>query len=152
MRTYLYDTTTEKERESSHRKLGRDLAQVPPGFVYCLTLKQNKPGRSLPQNAFYHVILTIYANYVGCYLDEIKGEFYDAIGYYTFHTDHRGKEHKRYKSSADEDTPGMARLITQLLQWGSMNYPECDVPGQDTMTERDRLEIDNQYQKALAGW
>lgn len=152
MRTYLYNCTTPEKRLESHRNLGKELGKVPDGFEYCLTLKKNKAGRSLPQNAFYHVILTIYANYVGCYLDEIKGEFYDAISYYTYVTDHQGKDRKRYKSSADEDTPGMARLINQLLQWGSMNYPECAVPGQDTLTERDRIELDNQYQKALAGW
>lgn len=152
MRTYLYDCTTEAKRVVSHKALGQELKKVPDGFEYCLTLKKNKAVRSLPQNAFYHVILTIYANYIGCYLDEVKKDFYDSIGYFYFKTDHLGKDHKRYYSSADEDTAGMANLINKLLQWGGMNYPEVHIPTQDRMTEQQRIEIENEYQKALAGW
>lgn len=152
MKTYLYDCTTQEKRSASHRALGKELEKVPEGYEYVITIKKNKSVRSLAQNNFYHMILTIYANCAGCYLDEIKGDFYDAIGFFVYEADKHGVERKRYKSSADNNTPEMAQLISQLLQWGSVNYPEAIVPQHGDASYQQWMEVQNQYNRATAGW
>lgn len=152
MRTYLYDCTTQDKRLTSHKALGKELAKVPDGYEYVLTLKKNKAIRSLGQNNFFHMVLTIYANHIGLYLDEMKGEFYDAIGFYEMHEDKRGSMHKRYRSSADLDQGEMSALITKFLQWAGNAFPEVKVPRKEDATYKQWLEVENEYQKALAGW
>ena len=152
MKQILYDCTDANKRQESHKKAGKTLQDMPEGYEYLITIKRNKPVRSLSQNNFFHMLLTIYANHIGLYLDEMKGEFYDAIGFYEMITDKRGKETKRYKSSADLDQGEMAGLISALIQYGSTNMPECIIPRQEDANYMQWMTVQNDYNRATAGW
>jgi len=153
MKKIIYDATTPESRAATHPKVGKWLQEQKDGFEYIIMIKRNKPVRSAKQNAIFHLILTVYANAAGLYLDEIKHDFYDAIGFFYFHMDHDGVERKRYKSSADCDSAEMNQLIDQVQQWGAVNYPEAKMPAnpRDT-TYAEWIEVENEYERATAGW
>ncbi len=135
----------------SHLKIGMTLKELPPG-EYIIKVHKNRPIRSLGANRYYHMVWNIYATHTGHYVDELKKEFYDKIGYYTEHTDKRGKTTRRYKSSAEEDTAGMNALINQQAQWGRDEFPEVIIPRLEDATYLQYLEIENQYTKTFSGY
>lgn len=147
MKHFLY---TAKDA-ASHAEVGRKLRDLPEG-EYVISVKKNKPIRSLGDNAYYHMIFNIYATHTGHYLDELKKEFYDKIGYFTLFTDSRGKVTKRYKSSADEDTAGMQALKNQQAQWLRDEFPEVIVPRKEDSTYLTWLQVENDYNKTFSGW
>lgn len=147
MKTFLYEAGD----SVSHKRLGKELQSLPIGS-YVVVIKKNRPVRSLGANAYYHMVWNIYATHTGHYIDELKKEFYDKIGYYTEHTDKRGKTTRRYKSSAEEDTAGMSALINQQAQWGRDEFPEVIVPRLEDATYLQYLEIENQYTKTFSGY
>lgn len=137
--------------ETSHRMVGKELSELPDGS-YVIRISKNRPVRSLGQNSYYHMVWNIYASHTGHYIDELKTEFYDKIGFYTIFEDKRGKKIKRYKSSKDCDTSEMTALINQQLQWGRDEFPEVIVPRQEDATYLQYIQIENEYEKVFSGF
>jgi len=137
--------------EKSHRMVGKELASMPEGS-YVIKISKNRPVRSLGQNAYFHMVWNIYASHTGHYIDELKKEFYDKIGFYTVFEDKRGKQTKRYKSSKDCDTSEMTSLINQQLQWGREEFPEVIVPRQEDATYLQYIQIENEYERVFSGF
>ncbi len=126
----------------SHKKVGKELQSYPAGGEYIIKITKNKNIRSLGANAYYHMVWNIYATHTGHYIDELKKEFYDKIGYYETHIDSRGKETRRYKSSSREDTAVMSSLINQQAQWGREEFPSVIIPRKEDAT----------YLQWISGW
>lgn len=139
------------EGDKSHKSVGQQLLDFPDG-EYIISVKKNKPIRSLPSNSYYHMVWNIYATHTGHYIDELKKEFYDKIGFFEMFTDKRGKTTKRYKSSADCDVPEMSSLINQQAQWGREEFPEVIVPRREDATYLQWLQVQNEYNKTFSGW
>lgn len=135
----------------SHKKVGRVLQELPEGD-YVISVKKNKPIRSLKANSYYHLVWNIYAIHTGHYIDELKKEFYDHIGFYDLFEDSRGVITRRYKSSAKCDKTEMAALINQQLEWGRHEFPEVIIPRLEDTTYLQWMEIENQYNKTFSGW
>ena len=92
MKTVLYKS----DDEESKRKFYQVLKELKPGS-YAITIKINRPIRSLGANRYFHMVWNIYATHTGHYIDELKREFYEKIGFYEIFTDKRGISTKRYK-------------------------------------------------------
>ncbi len=135
----------------SHKSIGRQLQELPEG-EYVIDIKKNKPIRSLGANNYYHMVWSIYATHTGHYIDELKHEFYDVIGFFTLHTDARGKTTKRYKSSADCDKEEMARLINLQADWGKREFPEVIIPRKEDATYLQWMQVQNEYNQTFSGW
>jgi len=151
MKILLYKATDPEKRKVSHQEIGRALSEFPPG-EYVVKITKNRNIRSMGANAFYHVVLSIYATHTGHYIDELKKEFYDKIGYFEIFEDKRGKQTKRYKSSSDEDTSGMSKLINQVLQWGREEFPDVKIPQKQDVDYLRYMEVENDYNKTFSGW
>jgi hypothetical protein len=147
MITGLFDT----EDEQSKRKFYAELKTLKPG-AYAYSIKKNKPIRSLGANKYFHMVWNIYATHTGHYIDELKREFYDKIGFYELFTDKRGKQTKRYKSSKDCDTTEMSSLINQQAQWGRDEFPEVIVPRKEDATYLQWIQVENEYNRTFSGW
>lgn len=135
----------------SHKNLGKELQALKEG-EYIIKIAKNRPVRSLGQNAYYHMVWSIYASHTGHYVDELKTEFYNKIGFYEVFTDKRGKQTKRYKSSKDCDTKEMTSLINQQSQWGREEFPEVIVPRQEDATYLQWIQVQNDYEKVFSGF
>lgn len=135
----------------SHKAAGKMLQELPPG-EYVLKITKNRPIRSLKQNGYYHFVWQIYATHTGHYVDELKKEFYDKIGFYEFFMDARGKQTKRYKSTADLDDAEMARIINQQAQWGRDEFPSVIVPRREDATYMMWMQAENEYNKTFSGF
>lgn len=138
--------------KDSHQAFGKKLWETYESGEFVITVKKNKPIRSLGANNYFHMILSIYATYTGHYLDEIKGEFKYDIGYYDIITDKLGKQFKRLKSTSKADTTEMASLTNQLEQWGRNKFPECIIPRKEDATYIQWLEVQNQYERTFSGF
>ena len=153
MKKWLYDTT-EGKRADSHLKIGRELKELPDGKRYIITAKLHRVIHSQEQRAYFHVICTIYAVHTGHTMDEIKDEFKRAR-YYELKVDNFGKEFKRLKSTADADTAEYAWLITNLLQWGSEEWPAVIIPKKEDHDYERWLEIEaaieEEYRRMTSG-
>ena len=148
MKTLLYSGD-----EKDHISAGKVLRELPKkANGYLVIIKENRPIRSLAANAYYHMVWNIYATHTGHYVDELKQEFYDKIGFYTLHTDSRGKSTKRYKSSKDCDTAEMSSLINQQAQWGRDEFPEVIVPRKEDATYLQWLQVENEYNQTFSGF
>lgn len=137
--------------DESHKNTGKILRALDAG-EYIIQIKKNKNIRSLGANAYYHMVWNIYATHTGHYIDELKKEFYDKIGFYETWVDERGKEVRRYKSSGKEDTAGMAALINKQAQWGRDEFPKVIVPRKEDATYMQWMEVENEYNKTFSGW
>lgn len=146
-RIYLYKA---KDAES-HKEIGRKLQELPDG-QYVVKITRNKPIRSLAANGFFHMVCQIYATHTGHYLDEIKDEFKNDIGFYTMHTDKLGKQIKRLKQSSSLDETEMASLINQLLQWGRDKFPEVIIPRKEDATYLQWIQVENDYNRTFSGY
>lgn len=135
----------------SHKKLGRELQSLPEG-EYVIKVTKNKNIRSLGANAYYHMVWNIYATHTGHYIDELKHEFYDKIGYFDWFEDARGVRTKRYRSTSDEDTAGFAAIINKQAQWGRDEFPAVIVPRKEDATYLQWMQIENEYNKTFSGW
>lgn len=151
MKNVIYDAKDETTRAASHKAVGKILQELPAG-EYAIKIVKNRHIRSLGKNAEYHAIWHIYAIHTGHYIDELKKEFYDKIGFYELHTDARGKTTKRYKSSADLDEVQMQALINQQAQWGREEFPEVIVPRPQDRDYKLWMDIQNEYNKTFSGW
>lgn len=137
--------------EKSKRAFYNMLKELPSEtFIY--QIKKNSPVRSFGANKYFHMVWNIYATHTGHYIDELKKEFYDKIGFFEMFTDKRGKTTKRYKSSADCDVPEMSSLINQQAQWGREEFPEVIVPRREDATYLQWLQVQNEYNKTFSGW
>lgn len=137
--------------EKSHKELGRKLWEIPEGD-YVVKITKNKPIRSLGQNNYYHMVWGIYATHTGHYIDELKKEFYDKIGFFEVFTDKRGVSTKRYKSSSGLDETEMSALINQQLQWGRAEFPEVIIPRKEDATYLQWMQVQNDYDRTFSGW
>ncbi len=147
MKTVLYKS----DDEESKRKFYQVLKELKSGS-YAITIKINRPIRSLGANRYFHMVWNIYATHTGHYIDELKREFYEKIGFYEIFTDKRGISTKRYKSSADCDTTEMSSLINQQAQWGRDEFPEVIVPRLEDATYLQYMQVENEYNKTFSGW
>lgn len=135
-----------------HETFGKKLWNMAESGEFIISVKKNKPIRSLGSNNYFHMILSIYATYTGHYIDEIKDEFKNDIGYYDIITDKLGKPFKRLKSTSKADTTEMASVINQFEQWGRDKFPECIVPRKEDATYIQWLEVQNQYERTFSGF
>ncbi len=148
MKVLLYKRS---DTDGNGQEIMKQLKELPEG-QYILKVVKHRPVRSLSANAFYHMRWSIVATHTGHYVDEIKREFYDHIGYFTWHEDKRGKRTKRYKSSADEDTAGMGALINQQGVWISDEFPEVIIPRKEDATYLQYLQVETEYTKVFSGY
>lgn len=94
---------------------------IKDGKVFELTEK--KPKRSLPQNAYLHVLLGYFASQTGNTLEWVKKEYYKKLVNPT--TFIRTKEDrfmgvvKYLRSSADLDTAEMTTTIDRFRNWSA---------------------------------
>ncbi len=138
---------------ASHKEAGRilwDFPECKEGYIIKVT--KNKPTRSLDQNNYYHMVFAIYATHTGHYIDELKKEFYDKIGFYDDFTDKRGKTTRRYKSSSDLDQTEMSALINQQAQWGIDEFPEVIIPRKEDAKYIQWLQVEDEYNRTFSGW
>lgn len=147
MKIILYKT----DDTAGHTAFGKTMRDLPPG-EYIIKITKNKNIRSLGANAYYHMVWNIYAIHTGHYIDELKKEFYDKIGYFEEWTDARGKITRRYKSTSDEDTAGFAAIINKQAQWGREEFPEVIVPRKEDATYLQWMQVENEYNKTFSGW
>lgn len=132
--------------ESTFKQLGaylRELGTKKAGKDYCVVVKENRPIRSLKANAFYWVVIQIYATHTGHTSKEID---------YLFRMDRPWEEielktgRKRVpKESHNLDSKEYAAVINNLLQWGRENFPEVMIPRQEDVTYQQWIEVQNNY-------
>jgi hypothetical protein len=151
MRTFIIksgDEKTFKDLGKYLRELG--VGEKTKGRDYCVVVKQNKPIRSLKANAFFWVVITIYATHTGHTTKEID---------YLFRMDRHWEEVemksgiKRVpKESHNMDETEYAALINNLLQWGREEFPEVIIPRREDMTYQQWMGVQNEYYKVQSGW
>lgn len=104
-------------------------------------IKEVKPRRSLPQNAFLHLLLGVFGANLGYTTQESK-ELYKRLPgnkeLYVYTKDVGGKPMEFTRSSADLNKDEMTRSIETLREWSAkMGYP---LPTADNTEELRRLE------------
>lgn len=104
-------------------------------------IKAVKPRRSLPQNAFLHLLLGYFGANLGYSLEEAKWLYKRLPGnkeLYEYEKDVGGKPMTFIRSSADLTKDEMTKSIETLRDWsGRMGYP---LPSADDKEALERLE------------
>lgn len=142
-------TYTAKD-EASHKSAGAKLRELPEG-EYLITVKKNRPIRSLSANKFFHAIIKVYATHTGHHADEIDNMFrmarhYEIIEYPS------GKNEKIPKRTSNLDTKEFAAVVNNLLQWGQDEFPTVKVLRKEDLTYQMWMEIENDYERTFSGF
>ena len=92
-----------------------------------VSIKEVKPRRSLPQNAYLHLLLGAFGAHFGMTLEEAKSVYKMLPGnkeIYHYTKDMNGKTFEFVRSSANLDKPTMQKTIDTLREWSAkMGYP-----------------------------
>lgn len=145
MRLFLYEAKNEKH----HKELGAYLRTLEEG-LFVVTVKKNRPIRSLKANGYYHIILTLIATETG-----VNHEQLHEICKLKFNPEiinlPKGGHQTLGKNTATLDTKEFGAYINRVKQWArdefNLNLPE---PGDlDTMR---RMEIENNYTRTFSGY
>jgi|SRR5690242_5489704 len=135
--------------EAEHQKFGRLLRELPPGD-YCITIKKNKPIRSLNANKYYHATLNIIGAESGITherLHEIcKRKFNAEIVQLP-----RGGAEIMGRSTADMDTKEFAAYVNQVKQWAIDEF-NIVIPEPQDVTYEMWMKIQNSYTKVHEGF
>jgi hypothetical protein len=94
-------------------------------------IKEIKPKRSLPQNAYLHSLLGIFGSHFGYTLEEAKllwkRDMNPSI--FVYEKEHRGKNFTFIRSSADLTRAEMVTAIDTLKEWskkGGFTLPDAE--------------------------
>ena len=86
-------------------------------------IKKKHPSRSLPQNAYLHVILGYFGQEFGYDIDTVKYEYFKKLCnpqiFIKKRTNKRGTEVEYLRSTADLDTAEMTLAIERFRNWAS---------------------------------
>lgn len=115
----LYNLSSPLEAESARTRLTQLIKR---GAV--AELREKKPRRSLPQNAYLHLLLGFLAAQTGCTLSWVKERYYKRIcNPDLFCTSRRdpvtGEQVECLRSSSELSTEQMALSITRLRNWAA---------------------------------
>lgn len=132
----------------SHKDLGRRLQELEPG-EYCMTIKRNRPIRSLNQNKYYHAILNIIAISTGHTHDELH-----EICKLKFNSKWvdlpRGGTHVIGKTTSDLDTAEFTAYVNRVKQWAIDEFG-ITIPESRDIDYARWIEIENTYDDNFKG-
>lgn len=146
MRILLYNPAD----KANHTKVGKELQALPEGD-YVITIKKNRPVRSIAANKFFWAVIKIYAVHTGHTENEIN-EMFRMDRFFKITYNAKGEEKKVTKSTSKLDTKEFSEVINNLLQWGREEFPEVIIPRQEDLTYKQWLEIENSYSRTFSGY
>lgn len=95
----------------------------PQGKTCIVDLVEKQPGRSLAQNAYYHVILAYFASEYGVSKEQAECDFFkrqcNRDIFVRMTKNKKGREVEYLRSSADLDKDEMSLAITRFRNWSS---------------------------------
>ncbi|MBQ2703162.1 MAG: hypothetical protein IJF63_04805 [Alistipes sp.] len=139
-----YDLSSSYEKEQF---VNRAYELSVKGSVVELTEKKQK--RTIPQNAYLHLILGAFAMSAGETLDWVKREYFKKycnreLFVLTRYDERIGKQVEYIRSSRDLDTAEMTKAIDNFKRWSE---EECDIPLPDADNKGWLWEIEKEMQK-----
>lgn len=150
MRNELYSAKTPEERLASHKKIGRILQELPDG-EYVVSIKRNKPIRSISQNKFYWALVSLCGKHAGHHREEIDYMF-RMDRHYEFVEFPNGRTEKVPRRTSDLDTAEMTAVCNNLSEWIKDFFPEIIIPRREDLTYLQWMNIENEYNKTFSGY
>jgi len=141
MKMFVYKTNDENLKAKGRKVF----SELDPDKEFLVTIKQNRPVRSLSHNGYYRICLKVIAIHTGETEDRLHMLFKTM-----FNADHfplpNGDVMRIPRTTTDLDVAEFSKYISQVKQWAidefSVSFPERhDV---DRMVEMD---IENNYDK-----
>lgn len=142
------DENTFKELGNYLRVLGKER----PGKDYAVTVKENRPIRSLDANAFYWFVINIYAIHTGHTRKEIENMFKMDRHWEEVTYPKTGRRQRVPKDTHDLDDRDFSIVCNNLLQWGREEFPQVIVPRKEDATYAQWIEVKNDYDKTFSGF
>lgn len=133
----------------SHKALGKELAQLPPG-EYVIEVKKNRAIRSLQANKYYHVVLNIIAISTGHSHEELheicKLKFNPLLVDLP-----KGGSQVIGGSTKDLDTLQFAAYVNRVKQWALDEFGIV-IPEPDSIDRARWIDIENAYNENFSGF
>lgn len=136
--------------EKSHKNLGQELRGLKAG-EYVITIKKNRPIRSLSQNKYYWALISLAASHSGHTNREIEFMFkmdrcFESVTY------PNGKVKEVPKDTGDMDSDDFARVCNELRQWITEIFPELIIPRKEDLTYIQWMKIEKDYNDTHSGF
>ncbi len=117
---------------------------------YLISIKENRPIRSLAQNRYWHAIKKIVAIETGHTENEIENMFkmerwYETVFYPS------GKSEKIPKDTHDRDTVEFTSMLHNFKQWAREHFPNVIITEKKDMTYKVWLDIESSYDESFFG-
>jgi hypothetical protein len=145
MRHLLFNT----EDEDTKEKLLKELRDLPDG-EYHITIKKNKPIRSLKANAYYWVILNIIGAETGHDREQLheicKKKFNSDVILYP-----KGGLEIVGRSTSDLDTAEFTAYVNRVKMWAQDDWG-IEIPEAKDVDYKRWMEIENAYDKSQSGF
>ena len=118
---------------------------------YIIEIKKNHAIRSIKQNAYYWVVITIYSIHTGHTKKEIENMFkmdchFEVVTY------PNGRQKIVPAETHETDTAEFTAIVNKLLQWGRENFPEVIIPRQEDVRYKELMEIENEHDRVFSGF
>lgn len=140
--------------ESSFKQLGsylRELGKTKAGKDFCVVVKQNRPVRSLSQNGFYHIVLTLICTEANQYTHEQLHEICKRKFNYEMVQFPKSGYEVVGKSTANLDSLEFASYVNRVVQWAREEF-NIVIPEREAIDYATQVEIGNQYDKSIQGF
>lgn len=151
MRTFIAkpgDDSTLKQFGNYWRQLEKN--EKTRGKDYCLVVKQNRPVRSLKQNAYYHIILSLIGIETGHTHEQLHDICKKKFNYEVINLPKSGSE-IRGKSTADLLEDEFAAYVNRVKQWAQDEFGVV-IPEREKIDYSTQVEIGNHYDRVQSGF
>jgi hypothetical protein len=144
MRIFTY---TRGDAES-HKQLGKKLQELPEGN-YVVTIKKNRPIRSLNANRYYHFMLNIIATYTGILHDDLheamKYKFNSKVIFFP-----QGGSQCIGNSTASLDTAEFASFVNKVKNY-AITEIGVTIPEAKDVDYQKWMDVENEHDMAFNG-
>lgn len=146
----------EPGNDAMHKEIGQKLRELPVGKKYVITIKQHRDVRSLPQNRYYRVVLTLISAQTGQgtgdrFLDQdmlhdiFKKKFNGEMVYFP-----KSGSEVVGGSTASMDSKEFTMYINRIKKWAEEEYGLI-IPEQKDMTYAQWMQIETDYDETFSG-
>ncbi len=132
-----------------HRKVGSLLRELPPG-EYLITIKKNRPVRSLNANKYYHMIINMIGIETGHTHEQLHDICKKKFNYEIVTLPKSGSEIMGM-STSNLDTKEFAAYVNRVKQW-AMDEFNIVIPEPKDVDYAKWMEIENNYNRVQSGF
>ena len=132
-----------------HNELNQYIKSLQPGD-YLITIKKNRPIRSMSANKYYHVILNLIGIHTGHTHEQLHDICKKKFNYEVINLPKSGSE-IHGMSTANLDTKEFAAYVNRVKQW-AMDEFNIIIPEAKDVDYAKWMAIENEYDKVQSGF